>query len=31
GVPAPLNLVVPPHMYISDTKVIVGVDEEGEA
>ncbi|GAL13057.1 ubiquinol-cytochrome C reductase iron-sulfur subunit [Vibrio astriarenae] len=31
GVPAPLNLVVPPHMYISDTKVIVGVDEGGEA
>lgn len=27
GVPAPLNLVVPKHMYLSDTKLIVGVDE----
>jgi len=31
GVPAPLNLVIPPHTYLSDTKVIIGVDEEGEA
>jgi ubiquinol-cytochrome c reductase iron-sulfur subunit len=31
GVPAPLNLVVPKHMYLSDTKIIVGIDEEGEA
>lgn len=28
GVPAPTNMVVPPHMYISDSKMIVGVDEE---
>ena len=27
GVPAPLNLVVPPHMYIDDTTVLVGEDE----
>ncbi|WP_162047101.1 ubiquinol-cytochrome c reductase iron-sulfur subunit [Vibrio taketomensis] len=31
GVPAPLNLVVPKHMYLSDAKIIIGVDEEGEA
>lgn len=27
GVPAPLNLVVPPHKYIDDTTVLVGQDE----
>jgi len=26
SVPAPLNLVVPPHTYLSDTRVLVGVD-----
>jgi len=26
GVPAPLNLVVPPHKYIDDANVIIGVD-----
>ncbi|AZG34926.1 MAG: ubiquinol-cytochrome c reductase iron-sulfur subunit [Shewanella psychromarinicola] len=26
GVPAPLNLVVPPHKYIGDANVIIGVD-----
>ncbi len=31
GAPAPLNLVIPKHMYLSDTKIIIGVDEEGEA
>ena len=31
GVPAPLNLVIPKHMYLSDSKIIIGVDEEGEA
>ncbi|RTZ16015.1 ubiquinol-cytochrome c reductase iron-sulfur subunit [Vibrio aquaticus] len=31
GVPAPLNLVVPKHMYLSDTRILIGVDEEGEA
>lgn len=28
GVPAPLNLVVPPHQYTSDSTVLIGVDEE---
>ncbi len=28
AVPAPLNLVVPPHKYLSDTRIIVGVDTE---
>lgn len=27
GVPAPTNLVVPPHMYLDETSLIVGVDE----
>ncbi|MEZ9229742.1 ubiquinol-cytochrome c reductase iron-sulfur subunit [Vibrio amylolyticus] len=31
GVPAPLNLVVPPHTYLSDTRVLIGVDDGGEA
>jgi ubiquinol-cytochrome c reductase iron-sulfur subunit len=31
NVPAPTNLVVPPHMYLSDTKILVGLDEEGSA
>ena len=29
GVPAPTNLVVPPHKYVSDTVIVVG--EDGEA
>ena len=28
GVPAPTNLVVPPHKYLSDTRIIIGVDQE---
>ncbi len=28
GVPAPSNLVVPPHSYESDTVIVVGVDQE---
>jgi ubiquinol-cytochrome c reductase iron-sulfur subunit len=28
GVPAPLNLPVPPHRYVTDTEVLVGEDEE---
>ena len=28
GVPAPDNLKVPPHQFLSDTEVIIGVDEE---
>ncbi len=27
GVPAPLNLVVPPHKYISDTLILIGEDK----
>jgi ubiquinol-cytochrome c reductase iron-sulfur subunit len=30
GVPAPLNLEIPPHKYISDTQVLVG-DDTGAA
>ena len=28
GVPAPTNLVVPPYKYLSDTRVLIGVDAE---
>lgn len=28
GVPAPTNLVIPPHFYESDNVIIVGVDQE---
>ncbi len=31
GVPAPLNLEVPPHQYLSDTRLLVGEDKEGAA
>jgi ubiquinol-cytochrome c reductase iron-sulfur subunit len=27
GVPAPTNLVVPPHTYLSDTRILIGADE----
>lgn len=27
GVPAPTNLVVPPHMYLSDNRILIGDDE----
>lgn len=26
GVPAPTNLVVPPHTYLSDTKIMIGIN-----
>ena len=29
--PAPTNLDVPPHMYLSDTRIVIGKDEKGEA
>lgn len=29
--PAPDNLVVPRHMYLSDTRILIGKDEKGEA
>ncbi|MCW8330467.1 ubiquinol-cytochrome c reductase iron-sulfur subunit [Photobacterium sp. SDRW27] len=28
GVPAPLNLVVPPHTFLDDNTILVGLDEE---
>lgn len=28
-VPAPLNLKIPRHMYVSDTEILIGQDEEG--
>lgn len=28
GVPAPINLLVPPYMYVSDTKILVGSDKK---
>lgn len=31
GVPAPTNLVVPPHRYVSDTKVVIGLSQEGKS
>lgn len=31
GSPAPTNLVVPPHQYLSDTVVLIGADESGVA
>lgn len=29
--PAPQNLDVPPYMFLSDTKILIGKDEKGEA
>jgi len=29
GVPAPTNLKIPPHKYLSETKIMIGVDQEG--
>lgn len=29
GVPAPANLEVPPHVYLSDTRVLIGEDSKG--
>ncbi len=31
GVPAPINLKVPPHYYENDTTIIIGVDPKGAA
>jgi len=30
GVPAPTNLVVPPYSYISDTRLVIGVDRDNK-
>lgn len=29
GVPAPTNLVIPPHQYISDARLLIGLDAKG--
>ncbi|NDA15894.1 MAG: ubiquinol-cytochrome c reductase iron-sulfur subunit, partial [Gammaproteobacteria bacterium] len=31
NVPAPTNLVVPPHSYVADNRILIGVDEGGAA
>jgi len=31
GSPAPINLVVPPHKYLSETTLLIGVDSEDKA
>lgn len=31
GSPAPTNLVIPPHKYLSETKVLIGVDQGAAA
>lgn len=31
GVPAPTNLLVPPHHYVDDNTIVIGVDPEGAA
>ena len=31
GVPAPINLLVPPHHYENDTTIVIGVDPKGVA
>ena len=30
GVPAPTNLVIPPHSYLSETELVIGKDDEEE-
>jgi ubiquinol-cytochrome c reductase iron-sulfur subunit len=31
NVPAPTNLVVPPHSFLSDNRILIGVDQKGAA
>ena len=31
GVPAPTNLVIPPYKYLSDTKIMIGIGEDGKS
>ena len=31
GVPAPMNLVVPPYKFVDDTHIMIGVNPEGAA
>jgi len=30
GAPAPTNLVIPPHLYVSDAKLLIGVDPKAD-
>ncbi len=30
GVPAPTNLIIPPHMYLSETRLLVGDDDKSK-
>jgi len=30
GVPAPTNLVIPPYKFLSDTKVVIGIGQDGK-
>lgn len=31
GVPAPTNLIIPPHKYLTDTQLLIGEDGQGNA
>jgi ubiquinol-cytochrome c reductase iron-sulfur subunit len=31
SVPAPTNMVVPPHVYLSDSRLLIGSESEGSA
>lgn len=31
SMPAPKNMIIPPHMYLSDTRILIGVDEGVQA
>jgi ubiquinol-cytochrome c reductase iron-sulfur subunit len=31
GVPAPLNIAVPPHKYVNDTTIVIGEDDDNKA
>lgn len=30
GMPAPTNLVIPPHKYLSESRIVIGVGEDGK-
>ncbi|MDA1380829.1 Rieske 2Fe-2S domain-containing protein [Plesiomonas shigelloides subsp. oncorhynchi] len=31
GVPAPLNLMIPPYKFVDDNTILIGVDDNGVA
>ena len=31
GVPAPTNLVIPPYKYLTNTKIVIGIGEDGKS